>query len=76
MASGEISPRHGRCLVGLSEKDQGSVLDEILANNLNVSDTEKIVKNVDQYFAGKKLRIKKKSRQNKQDEQPIVSLKI
>ena len=60
LASGEISPRHGRCLVGLSEKDQGRVLDEILANNLNVSDTEKIVKNVDQYFAGKKVKDKEK----------------
>ncbi|WP_294602215.1 nucleoid occlusion protein [uncultured Lactobacillus sp.] len=60
LASGEISPRHGRCLVGLSEKDQGRVLDEILANNLNVSDTEKIVKNVEQYFAGKKVKDKEK----------------
>ena len=60
LASGEISPRHGRCLVGLSEKDQGRVLDEILANNLNVSDTEKIVKNVEQYFAGKKDKDKEK----------------
>lgn len=60
LVSGEISPRHGRCLVGLSEKDQGRVLDEILANNLNVSDTEKIVKNVEQYFAGKKVKDKEK----------------
>ncbi len=60
LASGEISPRHGRCLVGLSEKDQSRVLDEILANNLNVNDTEKIVKNVDQYFAGKKVKDKEK----------------
>lgn len=54
LASGEISPRHGRCLVGLSQKDQGRVLDEILANNLNVSDTEKIVKDVAGYFENKK----------------------
>ena len=60
LASGEISPRHGRCLVGLSEKDQSRVLDEILAHNLNVSDTEKIVKNVEQYFAGKKIEDKEK----------------
>ena len=60
LASGEISPRHGRCLVGLSEKDQGRVLDEILAHNLNVSDTEKIVKNVEQYFAGKNAKDKEK----------------
>ena len=54
LASGQISPRHGRCLVGLSQKDQGRVLDEILDNNLNVSDTEKIVKDVDSYFENKK----------------------
>ncbi|GGG40363.1 chromosome partitioning protein, ParB family [Lactobacillus apis] len=54
LASGQISPRHGRCLVGLSQKDQGRVLDEILDNNLNVSDTEKIVKDVDGYFENKK----------------------
>ena len=60
LASGEISPRHGRCLVGLSEKDQGRVLDEILAHNLNVSETEKIVKNVEQYFAGKSAKDKEK----------------
>ena len=60
LASGEISPRHGRCLVGLSEKDQSRVLDEILAHNLNVSDTEKIVKNVEQYFTGKNAMDKEK----------------
>lgn len=60
LASGEISPRHGRCLVGLSEKDQGRVLDEILANDLNVSDTEKIVQNIDQYFTNKKSQVKDK----------------
>lgn len=54
LASGQISPRHGRCLVGLSQKDQGRVLDEILDNNLNVSDTEKIVKDVAGYFGNKK----------------------
>ena len=65
LASGEISPRHGRCLVGLSEKDQGRVLDEILAHNLNVSETEKIVKNVEQYFAGKKNEDKEKEQAEK-----------
>ncbi len=65
LASGEISPRHGRCLVGLSEKDQSRVLDEILAHNLNVSDTEKIVKNVEQYFADKKIEDKEKEQAEK-----------
>ena len=65
LASGEISSRHGRCLVGLSEKDQGRVLDEILAHNLNVSETEKIVKNVEQYFAGKKIEDKEKEQAEK-----------
>lgn len=65
LASGEISPRHGRCLVGLSEKDQSRVLDEILAHNLNVSETEKIVKNVEQYFADKKIEDKEKEQAEK-----------
>ncbi|MDF7672744.1 nucleoid occlusion protein [Lactobacillus sp. ESL0701] len=62
LANGQISPRHGRCLVGLSEKDQGRVLDEVLANNLNVSDTEKIVKDVDGYFVNKKKQVKDQER--------------
>lgn len=51
LASGEISARHGRALVGLSEKDQSRVVDEILDKNLNVKETEEIVKDVDAYFA-------------------------
>ncbi|MBA1392959.1 nucleoid occlusion protein [Lactobacillus sp. XV13L] len=62
LASGEISPRHGRCLVGLSEKDQGRVLDEILAQNLNVNDTEKIVKDVEGYFTRKKEKAAQKEK--------------
>lgn len=65
LASGEISPRHGRCLVGLTQKDQGRVLDEILANNLNVSDTEKIVKDVDGYFEDKKAHEQDKAEKTK-----------
>ncbi|RMC41891.1 MULTISPECIES: nucleoid occlusion protein [unclassified Lactobacillus] len=65
LISGEITPRHGRCLVGLSEKDQGRVLDEILANNLNVSDTEKIIKDVDGYFASKKVKAQEKDEAEK-----------
>lgn len=65
LASGEISPRHGRCLVGLSQKDQGRVLDEILANNLNVNDTEKIVKDVDGYFEDKKTNEQDKAEKTK-----------
>lgn len=65
LASGEISPRHGRCLVGLTQKDQGRVLDEILANNLNVSDTEKIVKDVDGYFEDKKTHEQDKAEKTK-----------
>ncbi len=53
LASGQISARHGRALVGLSEQDQGRVLDEILANNLNVKETEDIAKDVDGYFTKK-----------------------
>lgn len=51
LVDGEISARHGRALVGLSEKDQGRVVDEILDKNLNVKETEEIVKDVDAYFA-------------------------
>ncbi len=65
LASGEISSRHGRCLVGLTQKDQGRVLDEILANNLNVSDTEKIVKDVDGYFEDKKTHEQDKAEKTK-----------
>lgn len=53
LASGEISARHGRALVGLSERDQSRVVDEILANNLNVKETEEIIKDLDEYFAKK-----------------------
>ena len=50
LVSGEISARHGRALVGLSEKDQGRMVDEILDKNLNVKETEEIVKDVESYF--------------------------
>lgn len=53
LASKQITARHGRALVGLSEKDQGRVLDEILANNLNVKETEAIAVDVEGYFARK-----------------------
>ncbi|RHW49445.1 nucleoid occlusion protein [Lactobacillus bombicola] len=65
LVSGEITSRHGRCLVGLSEKDQSRVLDEILANNLNVSDTEKIIKDVDGYFVNKKVKAQEKDEAEK-----------
>lgn len=53
IVSGELSPRHGRAIVSLDQKDQGKVADEVIANNLNVKETEEIVKNVDEYFAKK-----------------------
>lgn len=53
LVSGEITARHGRALLNLSEKDQGRVVDEILKNNLNVKDTEAIARDVDGYFAKK-----------------------
>ena len=62
LASGQISARHGRALVGLSEQDQGRVLDEILANNLNVKETEDIAKDVDGYFAKKASKAKNKGK--------------
>lgn len=61
LASGEISARHGRVLVGLSERDQSRMVDEILDNNLNVKETEEIAKDVDGYFK-KKDRVKSEKR--------------
>lgn len=64
LVSGQLSARHGRALASLSEEDQSRVLDEILANNLNVTETEAIAKDVDGYFAKKsqKKRHEKKKR--------------
>lgn len=71
LVSGEISPRHGRALVGLSEKDQGRMVDEILNKNLNVKETEEIVKDVEGYFeqadADKKQRPTKVARRIPKD---------
>ena len=53
LASGEITARHGRALLPLSERDQGRVADEIVNNKLNVKDTEEIVKDVEGYFEQK-----------------------
>ncbi|WP_281829358.1 MULTISPECIES: nucleoid occlusion protein [Lactobacillus] len=61
LASGEISARHGRALVGLSERNQSRMVDEILDNNLNVKETEEIAKDVDGYFK-KKDRVKPEKR--------------
>ena len=53
LASGDITARHGRALVGLSEKDQSRVVDEVLKNSLNVKETEAIARDVDGYFSRK-----------------------
>ena len=53
LASGEITARHSRALLPLSERDQGRVADEIVNNKLNVKDTEEIVKDVEGYFEQK-----------------------
>ena len=47
LIDGNISARHGRALVGLDEKTQEKVLNEVLAKGLNVKETEAIVKDVD-----------------------------
>lgn len=60
LASGDITARHGRALVGLSEKDQSRVVDEILKNSLNVKETEAIARDVDGYFAKKEKSENKK----------------
>ena len=65
LASKQITARHGRALVGLSEKDQGRVLDEILANNLNVKETEAIAVDVEGYFARKAKDLATKERKKR-----------
>lgn len=50
LVEGKISARHGRALVKLSEADQSRVLDEIIAKNLNVKETEAITQDVEAYF--------------------------
>lgn len=50
LVEGKISARHGRALVSLSEADQSRVLDEIIAKNLNVKETEAITADVEAYF--------------------------
>lgn len=50
LVEGKISARHGRALVNLSDADQSRVLDEIIAKNLNVKETEGIASDVEAYF--------------------------
>lgn len=50
LVAGKITARHGRALVSLSEADQARVLDEIIAKNLNVKETEAIAADVEGYF--------------------------
>ncbi|RVU73144.1 MULTISPECIES: nucleoid occlusion protein [Lactobacillus] len=76
LASGEITPRHGRALLGLSEQDQSRVLDEILANNLNVKETEAIAKDVNAYFAHKDEAKEKEERKKRFVERVPKDLKV
>lgn len=50
LIEGEITARHGRALLNLSEDDQERVLKEIEEKGLNVKQTEEIAKDVDAYF--------------------------
>ncbi|CCI84340.1 chromosome partitioning protein SpoOJ [Lactobacillus pasteurii DSM 23907 = CRBIP 24.76] len=65
LASKQITARHGRALIGLSEKDQGRVVDEILANSLTVKETEQIALDVDGYFAKKAKDLATKERKKR-----------
>ena len=62
LIDGNISARHGRALVGLDEKTQEKVLNEVLAKGLNVKETEAIVKDVDGYFKPKTKKAKKQGK--------------
>ena len=62
LIDGNISARHGRALVGLDEKTQEKVLNEVLAKGLNVKETEAIVKDVDGYFNPKAKKAKKQGK--------------
>lgn len=62
LIDGNISARHGRALVGLDEKTQEKVLNEVLAKGLNVKETETIVKDVDGYFNPKTKKAKKQGK--------------
>lgn len=65
LASKQITARHGRALIGLSEKDQGRVVDEILANSLTVKETEQIALDVNGYFAKKAKDLATKERKKR-----------
>lgn len=62
LIDGNISARHGRALVGLDEKTQEKVLNEVLAKGLNVKETEAIVKDVEGYFTPKTKKAKKQGK--------------
>lgn len=46
IASGKISQGHAKVLVGLDQKDEKMLVDNIIGQKLNVRDTEKIVKKI------------------------------
>ena len=73
LIDGNISARHGRALVGLDEKTQEKVLNEVLAKGLNVKETEAIVKDVDGYFNPK---TKKTNKQGKSESKKRVVNKM
>lgn len=50
LVEGEITARHGRALLNLSDDDQERVLKEIEEKGLNVKQTEEIAKDVNAYF--------------------------
>lgn len=60
LANGKITSRHGRALLKLGSDQQEKAIDEILAEDLNVKETEAMVENFDEYFAKKKKKIAQK----------------
>lgn len=58
LVTGQITQRHGRALLGLSQDVQDQVVDEILAQNLNVLQTEELVKQLANQKQADKQKVK------------------
>lgn len=57
LINGTLTQRHGRALLGLDPADQERAAEIIIADNLNVKETEEMAKDIDGYLAAKQARI-------------------
>ena len=64
----EITHGHAKILVGLSEKDERKIVDSIINQNLNVRQTEKLVKSIKEETSAVK-----KEQKIKFDFKPVIS---